>query len=122
LRGLCAPDRRDGVFPASGRDTCGALGLAPLSAGYATEAKRFAALRNALVARLGEPASGSSLRGPQCVGRSAAERFVRGALDVRGYADWRVEIAGGGFTPARPCAEPSFDTGAKTVYLLPARR
>jgi hypothetical protein len=111
-----------GVFPASGHDTCGALGLAPLPASYAAEAKRFAALRDAIVARLGEPASGSSLRGPQCVGRAAAERFVRRSLDERGYVDWRVEVAGGTFSPGQPCAEPSFDTGAKTVFLLPASR
>jgi hypothetical protein len=110
------------VFPAVRHDTCGSLGLAPLPASYRAEAKRFAALRHAVVAKLGEPASGSSRRGPQCVGRVAAERFVRRALDARDYADWQVKVAGGTFTQERPCAEPSFDTGSKTVYLLPAAR
>ncbi len=108
------------VFPAVGDHTCGSLGLAPLPASYRAEARRFAALRDAVVARLGEPASGSSKRGPQCVGRTAAERFVRRALDAQGYADWQIKVAGGTFTKATPCAEPSFDTGAKTVYLMPA--
>lgn len=111
-----------GVFPSARNGTCGALGLAPLPASHAARAKRFAALQKAIVARLGEPASGSSKRGPQCVGKTAAERFVRRTLDARGYGDWQIKIAGGTFTPARPCAEPSFDTGAKTLYLLPASR
>jgi hypothetical protein len=111
-----------GVFPATGDGTCGTLGLVPLPASYAARAKRFAELQKAIVARLGEPASGSSKRGPQCVAKTAAERFVRRALDARGYGDWQIEDAGGPFTPARPCAEPSFDTAAKTVYLVPASR
>ena len=110
------------VFPAVRRNTCGSLGLAPLPAIYRAEAKRFAALRAAVVTRLGEPASGSSKRGPQCVGRTAAERFVRRALDAKGYTDWQIKVAGGTFTKARPCAEPSFDTGGKTLYLIPASR
>lgn len=48
--------------------------------------------------------------------------FVRHALDTRGYGDWQIKLTGGTFTAARPCAEPSFDTGAKTVYLVPASR
>ena len=111
-----------GVFPSSGRDTCGALGLAPLPPTYAAEARRFAALQNAIVARLGVPASGSSKRGPQCIGQADALAFVRHVLDTRGFGDWQIEVAGGSFTSARPCAEPSFDTGAKTVYLVPASR
>src|SRR5438132_6363501 len=35
-----------GVFPRTGENTCGALGLAPLPASYAAEAKRFAALQS----------------------------------------------------------------------------
>jgi hypothetical protein len=111
-----------GVFPTSRGNTCASLGLAPLPATYAAEARRFAALRNAIVRRLGGPASGSSKRGPRCVGKTAAFAVVRRELDARGYGDWGIEIAGGDFTAARPCAEPSFDTGAKTVYLLPASR
>jgi hypothetical protein len=111
-----------GVFPSAGADTCGALGLAPLPAGYRAEAKRFAALQTAIEARLGTPGSGSSKRGPQCVGQAAAERFVRDALDARGYSSWEIKVAGGTFTAAQPCAEPSFDSDAKTVYLIPAAR
>ena len=109
-----------GVFP--GSNACAALGLAPLPASYASEARRFAALRNAIVARLGEPASGSSKRGPQCVGQAAAESFVRRQLDARGYRGWHIKVAGGTFSTSRPCAEPSFDTGSRTVFLLPAAR
>lgn len=111
-----------GVFPRTRPNTCGALGLAPLPASYAAEGKRFAALQSAIVARLGEPASGSSRRGPQCVGKADALAFVRRQLDARGYRDWEITIAGGTFTSQRPCAEPSFDKGAKAVYLIPASR
>jgi hypothetical protein len=111
-----------GVFPGSGADACSKLGLAPLPASYAADAKRFAGLRDAIVSRLGEPASGASKRGPQCVGKVDAQAFIRHELEARGYGDWQITIAGGSFTPQRPCAEPSFDTGAKTVYLLPASR
>jgi hypothetical protein len=111
-----------GVFPATGDDTCGALGLAPLPASYAAQAKRFAALQQAIYARLGTPASGSSKRGPQCVGKSAAVTFVRRALVTHGYRDWQITVAGGTFSASRPCAEPSFDSGAKTVFLIPAAR
>ena len=107
-----------GVFPG----TCSSLGLAPLPASYRAQAKRFTSLQNVIVARLGTPASGSSTRGPQCLGRAAAERFVRRALDARGYADWHVKVSAGSFGASRPCAEPSFDTGARTVLLLPAGR
>jgi hypothetical protein len=111
-----------GVFPGSGPDTCSELGLAPLPASYAAQARRFAGLRDAIVARLGEPASGASKRGPQCVGKADAEAFIRHELDSRGYSDWQITFGGGSFTPQRPCAEPSFDTGAKAVYLTPASR
>jgi hypothetical protein len=112
-----------GVFPGSeGGDTCSSLGLARLPAGYAAEAGRFAGLQDAIEARLGAPASGSSKRGTQCVDEASAFAFVRRALDARGYADWQIKVTGGGFSAASPCAEPSFDTGAKTVYLVPATR
>jgi hypothetical protein len=111
-----------GVFPASEADTCRELGLAPLPPSYSREAKRFAALREAIVSRLGEPASGSSKRGPQCVGEEAARGLVRSLLDAYGYSDWRIDVVGGQFDTERPCAEPSFDTGEKVVLLVPASR
>jgi hypothetical protein len=109
------------VFPGPA-GTCGRLGLAPLPASYAAAARRFGALRDEIVAKLGTPASGAARRGPQCVGEAQAVAFVHKALSRHGYRGWKVRIAGGHFSSARPCAEPSFDTGAKTVYLIPARR
>lgn len=109
-----------GVFPSTGGKTCGRLGLAPLPASYASEAKRFAELREAIVAELGEPGSGSSRRGPQCVHESAARALVRRELNAHGYSDWQIQTAGGHFSAERPCAEPSFDTGGKVVLLTPA--
>jgi hypothetical protein len=109
-----------GVFPGVG--ICGRLGLAPVPPGFASEAKRFAALREAIVSRLGEPASGKSKRGPQCVGEGAARALVRKLLDAHGYGDWHIVTAGGQFSAEQPCAEPSFDSGEKVVVLAPAPR
>ena len=111
-----------GVFPSSDARTCSKLGLAGLPASYAAEGRRFAALRDAIVARVGEPASGSSRGGPQCVGEDRALAIVRRELDSHGYADWKVSVAGGSFSPARPCADVSFDTAAKAVFIVPVSR
>ena len=110
-----------GVFPSSGPQTCERLGLADVSAAALGESKRFARLQDAIVARIGVPPSGST-RGTGCVGEERAHAIVRHELVVHGYADWKVVTAGGEFTAERPCAEVSFDTGAKTVYLVPGLR
>jgi hypothetical protein len=107
-----------GVFPSSGAGTCEKLGLADLPASYAAEGKRFAALRDAIVAELGEPASGSTRGGPECVGEDEARAIVRRELDAHGYADWTVEVAGEPFSTGRPCADVSFDGAGKTVLLV----
>jgi hypothetical protein len=125
--GVSAPDKLAscvlssgaiGVFPKSGASTCEDLGLADLPASYAVEGKRFAALRDAIVAQVGEPASGSTRGGPQCVGEDKARAIVRRELDSHGYGDWDVKVAGEGFSAAQPCADVSFDSAGKTVLLL----
>src|SRR5207244_12768834 len=83
-----------GVFPRAGRDTCGGLGIAPLPPSYAAEARRFAGLQDAIVKRLGVPSSGSSKRGPQCVGQTAAIAFVRHVLEPPRFPDWDLQSAG----------------------------
>jgi hypothetical protein len=108
-----------GVFPGSSANTCEELGLAALRASYAAEAKRFAKLRDAIVAQLGEPASGSSLGTPKCVPKQAARTIVRRELDEHGYSDWQIEVAGEDFTAERPCAEVAFDGKRKAVTLIP---
>jgi hypothetical protein len=108
-----------GVFPSSGVSTCENLGLADLPASYAAEGKRFARLRDAIVAELGEPASGSSLGSSKCVGEHDARAIVRRELDAHGYSDWEIEVGAEGFTAERPCAEVSFDGGRKVVVLVP---
>ena len=107
-----------GVFPSSGAQTCENLGLADLPASYAAEAKRFAALEDAIVSRIGEPASGSSRGGPQCLGEDEARAIVRRELDAHGYGDWDVKVAGAPFSAARPCADVSLDGAGKTVLLV----
>jgi hypothetical protein len=108
-----------GVFPSSDAATCENLGLADLPASYAEQGKKFAALRDAIVAQVGEPASGSTRGGPQCVGEDQARAVVRRELDSHGDEDWTVKVAGGEFSPETPCADVDFDGAGKTVYLLP---
>lgn len=105
-----------GVFPSSGAKTCEELGLADLPASYAAESKRFAALRDAIVDELGEPASGSSLGSPKCVGERDARTIVRRELDARGYSDWGIEVALK-YTAERPCTDVAFDGERKVVEL-----
>ena len=110
------------VFPGSPAKTCSDLGLAALPPDYAAAAQGFVGLRDAIVGKLGEPPSGSSVGGPECVGEEEARLIVQRELDIRGYSDWKVETAGGDFTAARPGADVSFDTGGKTVILVPGSR
>jgi hypothetical protein len=104
-----------GVFPSSGATTCEELGLADLPASYAVEGKRFGALRDAILAQVGEPASGSTRGGPQCIGEDEARAIVRRELDAHGYADWDVKVIGEPFSAERPCADIAF--GENTVFL-----
>jgi hypothetical protein len=107
-----------GVFPSSGEEACEQLGLADLPPAYAAEGKRFAELRDAIVAHLGEPASGSSRGSEKCVGDDEARALVRRELDAHGYAEWGIELSQD-FTAERPCAEASFDGEKKAVVLIP---
>jgi hypothetical protein len=109
-----------GVFPSSRAGTCEQLGLADLPPTYAAEAERLAALRDAIVAKLGAPASGTSEGDLKCVREKEARAFIRQELDARGYGDWGIEVIGDGFV-GRPCAEVSvgFDGERKVVFLVP---
>jgi hypothetical protein len=109
-----------GVFPGP-KATCSDLGLAELPSSYTEQMAGFAGLQAAIVAKLGQPPSGSSRGGPECVPEDEARLIVRRELDIRGYSDWKVETVGE-FTDARPCADVSFDTGGKTVILVPGAR
>lgn len=107
-----------GVFP-GGRGTCAGLGLADLPASYARDARRFSALRDALVARLGEEGTGMSLPKGPCIGERDARAIVREELDARGFDDWSIEVTAS-FSEARPCASLAFDGAEEVVYLIPA--
>jgi hypothetical protein len=102
-----------GVFPSSGEDTCEQFGLADLPPTYAAEAEHFAALRDAIVEKLGASSSGRSEGDLKCVGEQEARAFVRQELDARGYEDWSIEAFGGG-----RCAEVGFDGERKIVFLV----
>jgi hypothetical protein len=110
-----------GVFPSEGDQTCERMGLADLSAKGEAESRRFVRMRDAIYARLGSPASGSSRRSGPCVGEEHAGAIVREELAAHGYEGWDVKTVGEGFTTDRPCAEVSFDGGSKTALLLAGR-
>lgn len=97
-----------GVFPSSGPDTCERLGLADLPPGYLDEQKRFAELRDALVARFTTA----------CLGADEARAIARRELDRRGYPGWEIEV-GEGFDAERPCASLAFDGERDAVILVP---
>jgi hypothetical protein len=42
-------------------------------------------------------------------------------LQIRGFSGWKIDVVGN-LTAARPCADVSFDTGGKTVILVPGSR
>jgi hypothetical protein len=108
-----------GVFPSSREDTCEQLGLADLPPTYAAEAERFAALRDAIFAKLGLPPSGSSAGDLKCVSEREARSFVRRELDARGYEDWGIEVLRAEFTAELPCVDVGFDGEQKVVILVP---
>jgi hypothetical protein len=111
-----------GVFPSEGAETCEQMGLADLSAEGEAESRRFVRMRDAVYARLGSPASGSSRRSGPCVGEERARAIVLEELASHGYEGWSVETAGEGFTADRPCAEVSFDGGSRIAILLAGAR
>ena len=108
-----------GVFPSSGEDTCEQLGLADFPPGYAEEAERFAALRDAIATELGASYGGTE-RAPKCLREEEARALVRHELAARGYEDWSIEVIGGGFAES-PCAAVGlgFDGERKIVFLVP---
>ena len=108
-----------GVFPSSRKDTCEQLGLADLPPTYAAEAERFAALRDAISAKLGA-SYGTTERDPKCLREEEAHALGRLELDARGYETWSFEVIGGGFTES-PCAAVGlrFDGDRKVVFLIP---
>ena len=108
-----------GVFPSSGGSTCERLGLADLPPTYAAERKRFAELRDAIVAHIGEPATGSSPSTLTCVSEADARALVRRELDAHGYGDWGIEGPGDGYTAERSCLQVAFDGQRQVVLLVP---
>jgi hypothetical protein len=108
-----------GVFPSSGGNTCERLGLADLPPTYAAERKRFAELRDAIVAHIGEPPTDSSPNTLKCVSEADARALVRRELDARGYGDWGIEVPAGGYTGERPCLQVAFDGERRVVVLVP---
>jgi hypothetical protein len=98
------------VFPAAGRDTCNSLGLANLAEGFAADAGRVADLSGAVTARLAV----------DCVSEGEARGLVQQELAARGFAGWRVDVAGDGYSAARPCTQFGTDASGRLALLIPA--
>ena len=108
-----------GVFPSSGGSTCERLGLADLPPTYAAERKRFAELREAIVAHIGEPPTDTSPNTLRCVSEADARALIRRELDAYGYGDWGIEGPGDGVAAERPCLQVAFDGERRVVLLVP---
>jgi hypothetical protein len=93
------------VFPTADASVCSRLGLvhAP-RAGADPQARRFAALRDALVARV-EPA---------CLRPATAAGAAREELAARGFTGWRVEVTGAD----DGCASLAFDSARRVVTIV----
>jgi hypothetical protein len=107
-----------GVFPSSGASTCEQLGLADLPATYAAERKRFAELREAIVAQIGEPPTDTSPNTLKCVSEAEARALIRRELDAHGYGEWGIEVPGDG-TADGACLQVAFDGEHRVVLLVP---
>lgn len=109
LAACVLPSGAVGVFPATGRDICNSLGLANLAEGFAVDAQRVADLSRAVTARLAI----------DCVGEGEARGLVQRELESRDFADWRVEVAGGGYGADRLCTGFGTDAASKLALLIP---
>jgi hypothetical protein len=108
LAACLLPSGAVGVFPANGRNSCAAVGLAELGEGYAASAKQVATFRSAVVARMAS----------DCLGESEARDVVRRQLDANGLGAWTIQAARD-FSAARPCASLAFDSASGVVTLVP---
>ena len=86
------------VFPGD-PGLCIRLGLEPLPADYGAEASRFAAMRDAVVARV---------EAKPCTTEEGGRQIAREELDAHGFTDWTIETLR--FSPATPCASLWFDS------------
>jgi hypothetical protein len=110
LAACVLPGGAAGVFPAAGPDTCNSLGLAKLAEGFAVDAGRVADLSGAVTARLAI----------DCLGEAEARGIAQRELAARGFAGWRVEVAGDGHSSARPCTQFGTDASDRLALLIPA--
>lgn len=110
LAACVLPSGAVGVFPSSGQDTCGTLGLAAVESGsYPEEFDEVVGLRTALVDEF-------LARG--CVSEQQAVDLVKEEFRARGLGQWTVEVSGS-FTAERSCASLAFEPEAKKVSLVP---
>lgn len=95
-----------GVFPATGGDPCGRLGLD--RAGPQGEEPPIVAIQDRLADRLGAA----------CVPIDDAVALIEDELREAGLGDWTVVAPGAGFDD-RPCASVGIDGAARTISVVP---
>jgi hypothetical protein len=96
------------VFPRTGPETCQSLGLAKLDADYTQRSKRFAELRNALLAAVDF----------KCLGEAEARAAATRVLDELGFTGWRVDVEASQEAVVRPRAVTMLEEEGEAVRLL----
>jgi hypothetical protein len=96
------------VFPRTGPETCQSLGLAKLDADYAERSKRFAELRNALLAAVDF----------KCLGEQEARAAATQVLAQLGFTGWRVDVNAPSDGTELPRAVTIIEEEGKTVRLV----
>jgi hypothetical protein len=111
------------VFPSDEENICVSLGYQDLPDGYLREAKRFVAMRDAVVERMYEAATaGAATERSACLSEEDAVEIVRQVLSDHGFDDWTAEVATGDYE-GRECANAAgFEDADKKVLIVPTFR
>jgi len=103
----CAGSGGADVFPSNDPGLCARLGLDPLPPGYTEAARRVAAVRQELAARI---------QASRCVAEGRAVRIANSALHSHDLAGWSVRRRG--FTSASQCASTEIDASNRAVVVI----
>lgn len=113
------------VFPSDDDAICTDLGLQPLPDGYQREAKRFVAMRDAVVRELYQAGTGDAVPGSvaekhACLDEATAVAVVSSVLDEHGFHAWKVEVATGDYQDRNCMNALAFEDAEKTVLVIPS--
>ncbi|HEX2088811.1 MAG TPA: hypothetical protein VHI54_02600 [Actinomycetota bacterium] len=108
------------VFPSDDDGLCTRLGFQDLPDDYVREAKRFIAMRDAVVRRMFEVATeGPATEHNACLTQDQSLQIAEEVLEDHHFDDWTAEIAPGDYE-GRQCANAvAFDDQSKKVLVIP---